>query len=57
MVEQLFTATGEEKGNGKGRVEQLFTVRREKSGNGTEGTIVHCPCHVMGMRTSGVYEQ
>jgi hypothetical protein len=34
MVEQLFTARSEEKGNGKERKEQLFTARREKKGGG-----------------------
>jgi hypothetical protein len=30
MVEQLFTATGEEKGNGQVRREQLFPRRRQR---------------------------
>jgi hypothetical protein len=34
MVEQLFTATGEEKNSEKERGEQLFTARREKTGSG-----------------------
>jgi hypothetical protein len=34
MVEQLFTAASEEKGNGQERREQLFTAKREKRDNG-----------------------
>jgi hypothetical protein len=34
MMEQLFTATGEEKRSEKERSEQLFTARREKKGGG-----------------------
>jgi hypothetical protein len=76
MVEQLFTARGEAKGNEKKRKEQLFTVRGEKKGSGEAArdrerrqrwrgvgralsflSVYVYPCHAIGMRTSGVYEQ
>jgi hypothetical protein len=37
MVEQLFTATGEDKGNGQERRERLFTARKEIKRRGREG--------------------
>jgi hypothetical protein len=42
MVEQLFTATGEEKGNGQERRKQLFTAGREKRTVGFKGEVFYC---------------
>jgi hypothetical protein len=36
MVEQLFTATGEEKSSEKERSEQLFTARGDRDRDGEE---------------------